>query len=66
MTLEDILANLDLPTIEWLFMELDDASYRADNHYVDPDYQDRQNDMSEAIWKIARLVEAGYNERAKG
>jgi len=62
---DDILANLDAGTLDWLVMELDDAALRADNTYVQPEYQDRQNAVSEAIWKIARLVEAAWDVKDK-
>jgi hypothetical protein len=62
---DDILADLDAGTLDWLVMELDDAALRADNTYVQAEYQDRQNDVSEAIWKIARLVEAAWDVKDK-
>lgn len=63
-SLDAILANMDLKAIEWLMYALDDAAIQADNEYVQPEYQVRQEQVSEGLWKLARLVEVGMLERS--
>ena len=63
-SLDGVLADMDLHAIDWLVDALDEAARVADNAYVQPEYQVRQEQVIDALWKIAGLVKKGYIERS--
>lgn len=55
--MDKILANMSPMAREWLVDVLNEASMRSDNTYVDPEYQEVQDQVGVALWELSVEVE---------
>lgn len=63
LAIDKIFADMSPMGMSWLVDALHEAMYKSDNEYVDPEYQEVQDQVGLALWQLARLVEAETNAR---
>ena len=63
--MDQILSDMDMRSIERLVYALQNASAVEDAEPVHSKHRLRQEQVSEALWKMAQLVEVGLHERER-
>jgi hypothetical protein len=54
--MDEILGKMSGEAIEWLVCALEESMLREDNTYVDPVYQEVQDQVGVALWDIRCLI----------
>jgi hypothetical protein len=55
--MKEILANMDPKARDWLSMEMYDAMCRAEDAYVQPEYQHLQDQVTLAFSELSKLLD---------